>query len=238
MKAKLEKEDNRKFKLLCIEATLEEFNERVAFLDELYEDGHEKEALLLCCCYIESLANTLYQQKKGNRWKFVRILREYGREEMLWHIHPKQLRTWIADAKEKWLQQIGSKLTGVLTRAEGKLYTEEQILNFVEPDVDAKELAKIKDNIWGGTLAALAYKGIRNPLVHEMIAQASMSFDRTTFKGKLMPALDFCLFYRALRRIFPTDISSDEGVLPRLREIFMSYFNDSNLTKNRSSQDS
>lgn len=196
-----EREQNRRAKLQFIEAYFRDLEQRSDFLLDLIKTDHRAEALLLCGCYIEGLGNNLYWPDERSAWNFIRVLREHGGEEVLGHIHVKQLRNGLADAKSKLVQRIGQKLNGVLTAAEGRLYTEQEILALVEPAITADELETLRRNLWRGTLAALAYRRIRSPLVHELSTRQGVSFDRTTFRGEPVPDLDLRILYPALRRI-------------------------------------
>lgn len=197
----LEKEQNRRAKLRLIKASFEDMKQRIAFLVKLNRTGHKKEALLLCCCYIEGFGNNLYWPDEQSTWNFVRILKEYGGEEVLWHIHAMQLWIGLDEARSKQVRKIGEKLRPLLEKAKGRLYTEEEIVTLAEAALPADDLNTLKRNLWRGTLAALAYNRIRSRLVHKL-SGGDITFDETTFKGKPVPPLDFSLFYRALRRIF------------------------------------
>lgn len=196
-----EKEENRKAKLQSIEAYFEDLERRSDFLDKLDTKGHRSEGLLLCCCYIEALGGNLYWPDGRSARNFVRLLKEHGGEEVLWHIHPKQLRIGLTDARSKLVQGIGQKLDKVLAGAEGRLCTEEQILTLVEPFLTADELDTLKQNLWRGTLAALVYGRVRGPLVHQLSTRHGVSLDQTIFKGELVPDLDARILYPVLRRV-------------------------------------
>jgi hypothetical protein len=163
------RDENREGKLRAIEAYFEDLQRRSDFLEELDRKGHRSEALLLCCCYIEALGGNLYWPDEGSARNFVRLLQEHGGEELLWHIHPKQLRIGLSGAGSR-RQGIGQKLDRVLTEAEGRLYTEDQILALAGSCLTGEELDTLKQNLWRGTLAAVVYSRIRGPLIHELRA--------------------------------------------------------------------
>jgi len=195
---KSEKEQNR---LRLIKASIEEVKQRIAFLVKLTRSGHKKEALLLCCCYIEGFGNHLYWSDEQSAKNFVRILKECGGEEVLWHIHAKQLWIGLDEARSKQVHKIGEKLRPLLEKAEERLYTEEEIVTLAKAALPADDLNKLKLNLWRGTLAALAYKWIRSRLVHELSA-SPIEFRGITFRGNPVPPLDFPLLHRALLRVF------------------------------------
>jgi len=69
---------------------------RVTFLDQLAAQGHEEEALLLACCYVETLGNSLYADKREeSKRTFVRVLAEHGGNAAFGLVHPNQLREWL-----------------------------------------------------------------------------------------------------------------------------------------------
>lgn len=192
-----------------IEASFGDLEKRANLLSKLKEMGFEEEALLLCCCYIEAMGN-LYFRGGGGQLNFYRILKNFGEEEMPMHIHPKQL--WVGLRSAKNLREISQKIGVTLKKAEKKLYTEEEALALVAHLLNKEEITKLRDNLWRGTLAALAYKEFRNPAVHELGGAKSFSFDGTTFKREPAPILDFSLLYKGMLNILRNmkEISTQE----------------------------
>lgn len=189
--------EDQKEEWAMIEAGFNDFEEEVILLLELNKKGYEDEALLLCCCYIEALGN-LYFRDGGRGYNFYRILKDYGGEDVLMHIHPKQLWIGLRSARRKDVQEIGQKIGGALKNVKENLYTKDEALTLVAHMLNKKEMKKLRDNLWRGTLAALAYMHLRNPAVHELGGTKSFSFQGTTFKG----ALDFSLLYKGMLNIF------------------------------------
>jgi len=193
-----------------IEAGFNDFEKRVNLLLELNKKGYEEEALLLCCCYIEAMGN-LYFRDGGREYNFYRALKNFGEEEVFTYIHLKQL--WIGLRSAKSLREIGQKIGVTLRKAANKLLTHEEILALVAHLLNKEEMTKFNDNLWRGTLAALAYERFRNPAVHELGGEKSFYFDKTTFKGELAPVLDFLLLYNGMLNIFKKlrKISTETG---------------------------
>ncbi len=198
---KSETEYNRKAKLQAIESYFQNLKRRSSLLVKLDDSEYKEEAQLLCCCYIESLGSAFYASDTGSRKNFVRVLKQYGREEVLWQIHPKQLQIWLSEPRQKRLGRIRTALNAVLENAEKKLYTEDEILALGKPRLSVQDFDYLKANLWRGTIAAIAYQRIRNRLVHEMGGPDAVTFEGTSFKGEQVPALDFSLLHRALCRI-------------------------------------
>ena len=78
------------------------------FLIELGNTGHEQEAMLLCCCYIDGLAGHLYWPDPASHQNFVRAFRDFSPHEFLSRIHPKQLYDAIAGLPGKRAQEATS----------------------------------------------------------------------------------------------------------------------------------
>ena len=182
-----------------IEAGFEGFQRRVQFLPELRKMGFHEEALLLCCCYIEAMGN-LYFKEDRKQYNFYRILREFGEEEIFGCIYPKQLWIGLKAARQKGISGIAEKVGSALKKLRGQLFTEEDILLSLSPLLYPKETDKLKQNLWRGTMAALAYMHLRSPLVHEM-GGLEFSFDKTLFKGRPVPNMGFSLLHKALLKI-------------------------------------
>ncbi|MEW6488702.1 MAG: hypothetical protein AB1578_12420 [Thermodesulfobacteriota bacterium] len=65
-------------KAFFIEAYYEDLGQRIAFLRELNASGHENEALMLCCCYIEALGSHRNHGSERKAKNYCAILDEHG----------------------------------------------------------------------------------------------------------------------------------------------------------------
>ena len=74
-------------KLSFIEAYFDDLRSRIDFLQDLRDSGHEDEAMVLCCCYIDGLARYLYWPHPASRQNFVRAVREFTPHEFFGRIH-------------------------------------------------------------------------------------------------------------------------------------------------------
>jgi len=133
-----------------------------------------------------------------NKRNFVAILRKFGGHPVLWHVHPTQLQRIF---QKKGPQTIGDKLRSTLGTAEGRLYSDTDILALAKPVLSSKEMESLKNNLWRGTIAAVAYEHVRSELVHGLSDIEFVSFDKTTFQGKRIPDIGFRLLYSALKSI-------------------------------------
>ena len=192
-------ENNRNFYTELIKTGFKQLEAKTIFLGELFRDGHQDEALTLCCCYIEAAGNNYYTEANKNQENFVKIIKEYGGVEVLSAIHPKHLQDAFPK-KDSQIQSIVVKIEEKLNNSVGQLYTEEELESLCELHLDNSEIEILKKNLWRGTLAAIVYVFIRSALVHRTMAP-SYHFSNTTFKGEQVAFPDFDLLYFVWGRI-------------------------------------
>lgn len=190
-------DSGRDAKAFFIRAYFEDLARRSAFLTELAETGHEKDALLLCCCYIEGIANHLYWPDSQSKQNFVRVLAEHGQCEVLRWIHPDRLRRSLDDVPA----DMRSRLASALKDTESRLYSPDEIGGLLSRSLTGEEAGKVRGQLWRGTVAAVAYEHIRSQFVHWLGGPNGVTFDDTTFKGAPVPRIDFSLLQRALTHI-------------------------------------
>lgn len=189
-----------KAKASFIEAYFDDLRRRVEFLPKLHATGYENEALLLCCCYIEGLGSSLYWPDEASARNFVRVLEKQGSEEMLWHIHPRQLLSALEVRMPKLYQRISDRLAAAFATGQDALRTKEEVITLVNDRLTVEEMQQLKGHLWRGTLASLVYSNIRSPLVHGLSASPIL-LSRTTLRGQQVPVLDFALLYPQLSEI-------------------------------------
>jgi len=187
--------------MFFIDAFFDALDKRIEFLAELENSGHEQESLLLCTCYIDGLGQSLYWPDERSNLCFVHVLKEFGGEEILSQIHPRMLREAMAQLKSKMAKRILSKVDSRLRQVYGQLKDETEVVAMLGPLLSAEELTWLKDELWRGTLAAIAYKKIRGSSVHNLGAPGGIYFDRTTHRGRSVPTIDFEMLHGCLRRI-------------------------------------
>lgn len=190
-------DSDQEAKALLIRAYFDDLAQRSAFLVELAETGHEKEALLLCCCYIEGIANHLYWPNSQAKRNFVRVLAEHSQCEVLRWIHPERLRRCADDAPT----HMRRKLASALKHTESRLYSQDEIGTMLRQILTKEEMVEVRGHLWRGTVAAVAYEHIRSQFVHWLGGPDGVTFGDTTFRGAPVPRLDFALFQAALARI-------------------------------------
>lgn len=188
-----------------IEAYFNDFEKRIAFLEALNREGHGQEALLLCCCYIESFGNDYYGNRKRHQ-NFVKILGKFGNHSNIFnYVHLQQLGDFLKNTNEETLRLIYGKVAQIISSKlsldQDKLYSESEVISLVGNLIDAKEVKILRENLWRSSYASIAYKGIRCKSVHEGFA-SNISFGNMTFMGNKIKRLDFGFLYEALKSIF------------------------------------
>jgi hypothetical protein len=177
-----------------------DLDKKINFHVELADSGHKDEAFLLCCCYIDWLGLGFWPNE-GSKFSFVRVLKEYGGEEVLSLIHPKMLEEALASLKGKWAKAILPRILPFLQQSCGRVYDQSEMIDLLSPPLAAVEVERLKKELWRGSLAAIVYSWIRSPAIHEFGALNGVSFDHTTFKGEPVPQIGFPILYNCLKRI-------------------------------------
>ena len=195
-------EEDKQAKSESIEGYYNWLEKKINSLTHFYNNGYKTEALLLCCCYIDSLGN-LRNPENGNKETFVYMLKKYSENELFGYIHPKMLIKTFVGGRIKKLNKIGGKIEAILKKHSGQFYSDREILNFAKPLLNSDEIEILTDNLWRGTYAAIAYEDVRCPAVHRF-SGSNVSFDKTTYKGEPTPEIDFHILYEALKKVYST----------------------------------
>lgn len=188
------------------EAYLRYLDAKVAFLEHLYRNDHKEEALTLCCVYIEGLAQRIYsteQKKEGSRKLFVRVLLQHGGEESLCLVDPPTLANSVRGAKKCGAPhlELATSIEENFCESPVQLRTIDDLVAEAEAKLGAEELALLKETAWMGTIAALAYREFRNPLIHDLHASHGLVFSNTLYRGSPIGRISFVDLYRALVRV-------------------------------------
>lgn len=192
--------EDREAKRHPIEAYFEDLQRRVELLPRLSDAGYPDEALLLCCCRIESLGSSLYWPDDSAAKNFVRVLQEYGGEELLWHVHPKQLIESLRERVPKLYRLIGDRLCAALASDEHALRSPNEIAAPLDGRLAPSELKQLMQHLWRGTVASLVYSYLRGPLVHGPGA-SPLLLSKSRLHGGPIPVLDFNLLFPPLCRV-------------------------------------
>lgn len=201
-------DENHKAKLEFIRAFFDDLDAKIAFLDDLHKKGHRDEAQVLCACYIDWLSSALYWPEECNNFNFVRVLKEHGGEDIFSYIHPKMLEDSLhkkinrnpSKPNRKWAEII-RKVSPALQRAQVRFYKDLEIVDLLTPLANSSEIEAIKNELWRGTFAAIVYYQFRIPSVHGLGPSDGITFDKSTFKGKPVLAIEFSMMKDCLKRI-------------------------------------
>lgn len=185
-----------------IEAFFDELRSRIDFLHELRSADHENEAMLLCCCYIDGLAGYLYWPDSRSHQNFVRAVREFSPHDFLSRIHPEQLRQAIARMRGKKARSALRAAAALEDEAGGALLNPEALQAALEAHAEPAVREWIANNIWRGTLASIAYEGLRVPSVHSLGAPGGITFSNATLDNEPAPDIDFKTLMESLEPMY------------------------------------
>ena len=190
--------EDRKAKAEFIEAYFTDLERRIALLPHLHATNYQSEALLLCCCYIDGLASSLYWPDEGSARNFVRVLQEHSGEELLCHVHPKQLFEEF-DSKRS-LRSLAARVATLWGSNDHRLRTLDEALAELGGDLPDTEANCLRIEMWRGTLAHLVYTSIRCQAVH-CLGTSPLLLSETILRGQPVHPLDFDLLHPVIERI-------------------------------------
>ncbi len=182
-----------------IEAFFDDFEERRRFVDTLLQQGHDIEATILCCAYIEGIANNLFPESTDSARNFSRVLAEHGADPFLTAIHPR----FLLDAlprKRAADRQCVAALKPLLADSV-PLCQPQDILSSLSESVSTEAREVIQANLWRGSIANLAYVHIRSAMFKRGMGSPSISFSGQSFEGGPAPNLTTQRLCGALRSV-------------------------------------
>ena len=106
----------------------------------------------------------------------------------------------LSQRSSKWAT-IHASISGTLQGADKRLYGEQEIVDLLAPLLNTSEMEHIKRELWRGTFAAIIYDRFRIAAVHSFGPPDGTTFDRTTFQGQPVPAIDFSIVHDCLKRV-------------------------------------
>lgn len=172
--------------------------ERVAFLDELVARGRESEALTLCLIYIDRFAQLLHWPRKSVGKNIVDALCKHDRHPFLSLVHPLEMIRAMNAMNDPWR----SRAATLKTHFPGPQYELMDPLKFlksISSSLTSAELADLRQELWRGTIAAVAYYWMRIPSVHGFGSSPSLHFDNTKYRGVDAPQLNLHVLKSPLR---------------------------------------
>jgi len=132
-----------------IAAFFEDFEDRVAFLVSLHEEGHEDEAWLLCLVYIDGLANWLNLPETKSAQNFSRVLMKHGGHDAYSIVLPK----WLMKAVPWGSAPNGLELalgTAISTLPATEVFLATEFLKRVQPHLSPEHLGWLEREILAG----------------------------------------------------------------------------------------
>ncbi len=183
-----------------IQAFFEDLRKKAGLTDRLFNEGHEDEARLLVCCYIEALGNGLSGSTGNGARSFVTVLAEHGGDPELALVHPKLLQSSMP-----WKNTSAANrdvLEAVLaTLAPTQALTDDELFAALGSGVPADALGFLRRELWRARLAMVAYSNIRSLGAHWFGSPGGVSFSQTTHGGKPLAEIGFSTLRAALDRI-------------------------------------
>ncbi len=183
-----------------IQAFFDDLREKVAFTDDLFAQGHQDEARLLVCCYIESLGNGLVDSTATPARNFVQAVVDHGDDPALALIHPKLLQTSlplksVSPADRAALQAAFAGL------APDKALKEKELFAVIGTALSTDAVAFLRRELWRARFAMIAYSNIRSIGAHFFGSPSSVSFSQMTHGGKPVSEIQFSTLRSVLARV-------------------------------------
>ena len=183
-------DENQEAKRRYITAFFDDAEARIAFLDVLAAEGHEREAMTLCLTYIDSFAQWLRWPSTSTGRNFVEAVEQFGGDSLMRLAHPLQAIRAFSQMKALW-KTLAERITHAFPRPVHELLP---ILLFEQElahHLTATELAQLRSEGWRATIANIVYQHLRNPSVHGFSASGGISLSQTTYHGQPVPILGF-----------------------------------------------
>ena len=173
---------------------------RISFTARLKDEGHRHESMLLCCCYIEGIANRLVKNGESSAKNFCEILAHYGGEPVfqlllpqraLEHFPWKSASPAVKSSLKPALQSLPVE----------ESFTLDELVLRLQPFIAAKASEFLKAEAWRATAAFIVYERIRSQLVHWLSSADCFTFPTTLRLGARIPDIGFQMLHDALSRI-------------------------------------
>jgi hypothetical protein len=193
--------ENERAKQSFIDAFFHELEQKFAFVEELASSGHRDEAMMLCCVYLDGVANWVQGPGDGSTARsFSEVLIAHGGEPSLALITLAHLDERLPSKKTPrvFREALRSALAAL---PQSEALTKAELLASVSGRVSPDAVAWLEREAWRLSLANVAYTHLRCPNVHQLGSSGGISFDATNHHGKPVPGIDLGMLHRALNRI-------------------------------------
>jgi hypothetical protein len=179
---------NQKAKHEVITSFFDDAEARVAFLSELAEAGHKREAMTLCLTYIDSFAQWLCWPSTLTGRNFVEAVIQFGGDPLMELAHPLQAIRAFSQMQSPW-KALAERISHVFP---GPVYDllpipllEQALAHHLTP----AELVQLRPEVWRATIANVVYQHLRNPSVHGFGTGSGIILSQTTYNGQPVPIL-------------------------------------------------
>jgi hypothetical protein len=184
-----------------IDAFFKYHRRRAERLIEVWEQGHQDDALTLCCCYLDGLASMAYPTSDRSLFNFVTLLREHGQQIELSLCSPLALVRWMRK-QSGWREKAAGKLETAFGPGITKLVTEADLAVSVQAHLSRQDAQRMLPELWRASVAYIAYERLRNPFVHQLggpgavivvnetVSEREVSIDFSVLHGALLNAMD------------------------------------------------
>jgi hypothetical protein len=187
-------------KLEFIRAFFDYAVDRSAFLRQLFDQGRQDEAVTLCCCYIDGLANMVYWDSDRSQFNFVRLLREHGKHPDLEKATALALIRWIETSRAALAPiavKIRQHMSAELTRIQPEVELRARLQRLLSPP----DFQQLSHELWRATLASIAYQRMRVPFVHRLGGPAAVVVGSGDHRSADVIHIDFGVLHAALDAI-------------------------------------
>ena len=196
-----------------IAAFFDDLDRKAAFLAELWNGGRQDEAVTLCCCYLDGVANNCRWDEASSAKNFVVTVQAFGGEPDLALHSGLGLVRALRAANKAALSTLANDIDTALGTALPDLVSAEELLRRLRGSLGQASYAAAKKHLWKGSVAAIAYNRVRSPFVHELRGYGAVIVGSTNTNGAHEVSLAFPLLHRVLTRLLATmRARSDDSV--------------------------
>lgn len=181
-----------------VDAFFQYHRRRAERLLELWGQGHQDDALTLCCCYLDGLASFAYYCSHRSAYNFVALLREHGAEPELSLCSPLALIRWM-EGQGGWRKVASGKLRVALGTTITTLISDKNLEGLLKAHLPHRDFQRLTSDIWRASVAYIAYERLRNPFVHQLGGPGAVIVTSATVTDKEV-AIDFPVLHQALLR--------------------------------------
>ena len=189
---------NKEAKHSAITAFFDDAEARLAFLDQLTESGHEREAMTLSLVYIDRNAQALCWPSDSAGRNFVDALIRFGREPLMGLAYPTLAALTFASMAPLW-KAIAAEITNAFPGPSYELMPVPSFEKAIANHISASQLAKLRPELWRTTVANAVYRHLRNPAIHGVGTGGGLYFSKTEWNGQPAPIIGFAILRNCAR---------------------------------------